>query len=431
MKRARLHRLLLGALLLLLSSPSLTRANPVDMIGYGTRATASGNAMVASLDGLSASVYNPASGAFEDEIQLGFGYTYGRVAIDLDRRDPNVLDVRAFWAAVVAPFELGAAHLDFALSLHLPDQFLARIQSVPAAEERVVLWDNSPHRIVAAFSAAFRLGEYFSFGVGVSVFGDVGGRGADFTIDAQPGGTVAEADIDVELPLRLTPSVGVLVRPTPELRLGLRFVDESRLEATIPVDAEVVIPGTTLAGDVVLDFIGQNYFSPRELTLGGAYDLGPWTFALELAWQQWSRIDSVTAIVDIDIDIGVDVPLTLPVIPAPEWSDIFVPRVGVEHRVELGERRRLALRAGYWFVADMVPEQRGTTSYGNSDRHVMTAGGALSFPLADRLLEVELAFQVHHLPEHVTQKDSLGTPGGDLITGGQVFVSSVGLRLEL
>lgn len=420
--------LLLG---LVLAWPSLTHANPVEMVGFGTNAPARGNAMVASLDGLSASVYNPASGAFEDEIQLGFGYTYGRVAIDLDRRDPNILDVRAFWAAVVAPFDLGPAHFDFGLSLHLPDQFIVRLQSVPASEERAVLWDNSPHRIVVAFSTAFRIGEVFSFGVGVSILGDVGGRGADFTIDAQPGGTVAEADIDLELPLRLIPSVGVIVRPVPELRLGVRFMDESRLGVTIPVDAAVTIPGTTLAGNVVLDFIGQNYFSPRELTLGGAFEAGPWTFSLEVAWQQWSRIESVTAVVDIDIDLGIDLPLDLPVVPAPAWDDIFVPRVGVEHRIDVSEDMRLALRLGYWFVPDMVPEQTGLTSYGNSDRHVVTAGGAFSFPIRERRLEVELAVQAHHLPEHITRKDAVGAPGGDLVTGGQVFVSSVGLRLEL
>ena len=129
-----------------------------------------GNAMVATPDALGAPLYNPAAGVLgTGDYEFGLGYTYAHLSIEVNDRDPNTLPVQGFWFAGAVPFDIGSQRFSFALGAYVPDQFLLRAHAVPGTEQRLVMWDNGPHRLVVNATLAWRLAPWLSAGIGVSI----------------------------------------------------------------------------------------------------------------------------------------------------------------------------------------------------------------------------------------------------------------------
>ncbi|MBK6579312.1 MAG: outer membrane protein transport protein [Sandaracinaceae bacterium] len=435
MSRAHLtsaHAALLLAGLLVAGLPGRAHATPTEQIGFGTRGPGMGNAMVAGQDALGAPIYNPAAGVHgTGEYEFGLGYTYSHLSIDVNDRDPNTLPVRGFWFAGAVPFDIGSAHLSFGLGAYVPDQFLLRAHAVPGTEQRLVMWDNGPHRLVVNATLAWRIADWLSIGVGVSILGSVRGNQVDFTLDADPAGTRAESTLSIDFPILAAPIVGVIVTPIPALRLGARFSDELGLDVVLNVQANVRVPGTPVDGVVDFQFSGPSGFTPRELVLGGSGDLGRFTFSAELAWQQWSRVNQLTAQVQVDVDLGAPVPTSSFVEPHPNLRNTWTPRLGVEYRLPLASERELQLRVGYWFSQTPVPIQTGITNYADANRHVGTLGGTYSFDIAETRVSLEGAFQLQYMQNRESLKDDPTTSGGDLTVGGPIYVFSLGARVSL
>jgi hypothetical protein len=424
MKRAA--GIVMAALLL---APALS-ANPADMFGFGARGPALGNAMVASGDPLSGPIYNLAAGAIGREVELGAGYFFARPMLDISGRDPKLMDPRGTFSALNVPFSLGPIDFGFGLALYMPDQFVIRVYSVPATEPRMVMWDNSPHRLVANGGLSARFGKLVSVGAGVSGLGDAEGEVA-FQLGTRPGRTLSDASIDTALPLRLAPVFGALVTPGKHWRFGARYTEELAVHVDLDVIADTHVEGTGLTGTTKVRTVGLNYFTPREITAGASTDLDDWTLSAELGWQQWSRIRQVAYLVEVDVNLGIDTPVRTFQAPDPGWHDTLVPRVGLERRLRVGRDHWLALRAGYWFVQSPVPEQTGLTNFADASRHVTTAGAGISFPELGIPVTVELALQGHFLVRREMKKGEGLQPGGDFDTGGQVFAGAMGLRTEL
>jgi len=182
---------------------------------------------------------------------------------------------------------------------------------------------------------------------------------------------------------------------------------------------------------VNVDLRGVDYFTPRELVLGAAWDVAGFTLSAELGWQNWAALDQVASNVEVDVSLGIDVPIVTRPLPPPGFSDVLVPRGGVERRVDLGHERELALRAGYSFVRSPVPEQTGTTSMADADRHLVSLGAGFTFRDVGVPIGIELALQAQLLERRETYKTSPLEPGGDFTTGGAVYFVSIGARTEL
>ena len=431
LRKTALSALLLASLLTA-GLPGRALATPTEQIGFGTRGPGMGNAMVASTDALGSPLYNPAAGVLgTGDYEFGLGYTYAHLSIEVNDRDPNTLPVQGFWFAGAVPFDIGSQRFSFALGAYVPDQFLLRAHAVPGTEQRLVMWDNGPHRLVVNATLAWRLAPWLSAGIGVSILGAVRGNNVDFTLNADPAGTRAESTLSIDFPILAAPIVGVIVTPIPELRLGARFSDELGLDVTLNVQAMVTVPGTPVDGIVDFRFRGPSGFTPRELVLGGSGDLGRFTFSAELAWQQWSRVNQLTAAVVVNVDLGAPVPATPFIEPHPNLRNTWTPRLGVEYRHPLASNRELTLRMGYWFSQTPVPIQTGITNYADANRHIGTLGGTYAFDILETRVALEGAFQLQYMQQRVSLKDDPTTSGGDLSVGGPIYVLSLGARISL
>ena len=430
MKHSRISLALLA--LLVTGLPTRASANPTELLGFGSRGPGMGNAMVATPDALSAPIYNPAADVLcTGDYEFGLNYTYARVAIDVNGRDPNTLPVRGFSLAGAIPFDIGGAHLSFNLAAYAPDQFLLRAHTVPGTEQRLVMWDNGPHRLVVNATFAVRIADWLSIGFGASILGSVRGNQVDFQLDADPAGTRAESVLSIDFPIIAAPIVGVIVTPIPALRLGARFSDELGLDVVLNVTAQVRVPGTPVDGDFDFQFRGPSGFTPRELVLGGSGDIGRFTLSAELAWRQWSRVNQLTALVGVDVNLGAPVPTTSFEEGDPNLRDTWTPRFGVEYRHPLADNRELQLRAGYWFAQTPVPIQTGVTNYADANRHSGTLGATYAFDFSGARVGLEAAFQLQYMERRVSIKDDPTTSGGDLSVGGPVYVLSLGARVSL
>jgi len=407
----------------------LVRADPTDLLGFGARGPALGNAMVASDDALSSPAYNAASGSLAKHVEVGAGYMYADLAFELDGRDADLMNAHGAWGALLVPFGIGSVRAALGLATYVPDQFVLRLYSVPATQPRFVMWDNQPHRTVFDIALSARFAELVAVGAGVSALGGAEGE-VSFELGSRPGRTVSEAAIDSRLPARYAPIAGILVTPAAWLRFGLRYSEplaaDVQLDARANTNVEGILQGTTLVRTV-----GQNYFTPREVALGAAADLAAWTLLAELTFQQWSELEQVSYDVELDVDLGIDTPVFGFTEPEPRWHDVLSPHFGIERDVDLGSDRELTLRAGYWYAPTPVPDQPGLTSFADSNRHVLTLGSGFRFGDIGLPLTVEVAGQLHMLEEREMRKASVVEPGGNHRIDGRVLAVFCGLRLEL
>jgi long-chain fatty acid transport protein len=190
-------------------------------------------------------------------------------------------------------------------------------------------------------------------------------------------------------------------------------------------------------GAFVLVSGNDNLFSPRQVALGVAKELGCWVLTADLTWVQWSRFPSPSATVDISLDLGaLGDQFRIPPIDRPipaDFHDIFVPRLGAEFTPLDGPDFGLTLRGGYGWEPSPAPEQPGTTNYIDSDKHTFAIGWSLRFPglapVMERPLILDFAGSLVWLPERLYRKAAAADPIGDYRADGLVFTASTTLKL--
>ena len=307
----------------------------------------------------------------------------------------------------------------------MPDQFIARIQAAPASEPRFVLLGNSPDRIVIVPVLALRPWRWLSIGAGVTLLADAAGNGIAFDVGLVAGEKVSRAAIDVSLPIRAALVAGMVVTPTPRLRLGLAWRGALDLDVRIDILARVDIAGA-VQGTTAIALRAASYYTPRRLALGAALDITPRLTAFaELAWLDWSAFDGAVAELRIAIALGVVPPLVQSQITAQPFSDTWVPRAGVEYRGQLGAHVGLAGRLGFSYERSPVPDQTGLTSFADNDRVIVTAGAGVQLidllPALELPLRFDAAVGWHELIDRTAIKDASVLPGRDFTSGGRMI----------
>src|SRR5688572_9658819 len=160
--------------------------------------------------------------------------------LDVNGEDAQVLDAHGTSIGFAVPIDLGRGWTFGAgIALYLPDQFLARVQLIPATEPHFVLLDNDPHRVIVEPVAAIAAGDRFAIGAGASILADAVSNQIVFDVGVVAGEKVGEAQLDIELPVRLAPIVGVWGRPLDRVRLGASFRGELSLDLDLDILANV------------------------------------------------------------------------------------------------------------------------------------------------------------------------------------------------
>jgi long-subunit fatty acid transport protein len=408
-------------------------ADPLDTFGFGARASGMAGAVTAASTGAAAAHANPAAVALAKHPELTLGWGYGAVALELDGRDAQLLDAHGTDVGLAIPFRIGSVSTAFGLALYLPDQFIARIQLIPATEPHFVLLDNDVHRIVVEPVLSIRPLPWLSIGGGVSLLADAAGRGVSFEVGVEGGEPVGESALDVALPTRAAPLAGLLVMPHERIRLGLTYRGEVDLSLRLAILADVDVAGV-VAGDVLIDVRSISYYTPQRLTGGLAVDVLPdLTLSADVAWIDWSSFDGSIPDLRLLINLGIAPPLVETLFPEEGFHDVVVPRVGFEWRVA-GRRLDLALRGGWAFEASPVPAQVGLTSFADNDRHVFALGAGVRFrafdPILTRPISLDLGLQWHHLRDKLTIKDQTAFPGRSFTSGGDMLRAGLTMSVE-
>src|SRR5262249_4501442 len=149
------------------------------------------------------------------------------------------------------PYRIGGVDTAFGIALYLPDQYIARIQLIPATEPHFVLYDNDVHRIVVEPVLSIRPARWISLGGGASILTDAAGNGITFNVGVVGGQKVGESALDVSLPTRAAPLLGVLLMPTDRVRLGLTYRGSIDLDLRLGILANVDVAGV-VTGDVLI-----------------------------------------------------------------------------------------------------------------------------------------------------------------------------------
>ena len=428
MRAARARAL---ALLVVLApvAPGVVQASPLDLFGLGPRGEAM-SAVVADVRGAEAVHANPAGVALADRAEGLSAYSYHHFALELDGRDAQVLDAHGVTLGLAIPL-WRAPVIALGVALHLPDDFLARIQLIPASEPHFVLLDN-PHRIEVDPVLAFRPTPWLAIGAGAHILADAIG-GITFNVGVVGGEQVGESAIDLVMPTRAAPVGGVIVTPIPRLRIGASA--RGALDLRLGLDIVANVDAAAVSGDAVISVRSSSYYTPAKVAAGIAYDVTPdLTVAADAAWNAWSHLRGGLPDVRVLVELGITPPLVSALFPPDNFADTVSFRAGAEWRHDVrGGCQTLALRAGYGFEPSPVPAQTGLPSLADNDRHIASLGAGWTTG-AGRFLRGPVTFEAalsgHFLRGRDTVKNQALFPGRGFSSGGTIIGGTVSAKVQ-
>ncbi len=419
MTRVHVLRVLAVAALV---APTAAHADPLDEIGFGAAATAMANARTAMATGAEAVHTNPAGIARVARPEVLAGWQYAHQRLELDGHDAGVLDAHGTSLGLVVPFELGGVQVATGIALYLPDQFLARLQLTPVSEPHFVRFQNAANRVVVEPVAAVSFGR-FAIGAGASLLADARSDELTFDVGVIAGEKQGRANLDVGMPIRAAPLVGIWWRPAHALELAATFRGELSLDLALDIRTNVFVPGV-VTGDALVSLRSVSYFTPMRGALAAAlHQTDDLAITGEVAVERWSELGS--GVPDLRVLVALDLapPLVSTTQPPAKFRNIVTSRLGAEWRTGA-----LRLRAGGAYLPSPVPAQTGLTSFADGARTLATLGAGIRVPAGRVLLQpidVDLAAAWHHVAHELVQKDMAMLPGGAFSSGGEVFQANI------
>ena len=417
----------LGVLAILaLSAPA--RADTPGMFGFGARSASLARSGVASDDAGAAARENAAL-ASTLGLRVRLGYGYGAPSLTFDGRDAGVAHASGVDLAAQYGAQLGrGVEMGFALALHLPDSYLAKVAFRPATEPQFVLYEAPLQRTTFDLCVGLRYGP-LAVGGGVSAGLSVGGSGTSFDLGQDAHGTHAAGSVDVALPYRLAPVFGVRAA-LGRLGLGATFRGPMALDLRLDNAARIDLSGNPLNGTTSVKVSGTSGYDPAVITLGARLGIGGGLSALaSLEYAVHSAAPSPTASVVIDVHLGTTPGLREVKFISPRFRDTLAPRLGLELRRPFAEAWRWAARLGYAMLPSPVPRQSGLTTYADASRHQLALGGGYHLGRAAGVdLAIDAAAQLHLLAARTEDKDSPALPYARFDVGGRILYGAVTLE---
>ncbi len=414
--------------------PSRAYANALDTFSFSSRSEGLAGAVCADSAGYAGAHHNPAGVALTDDVQVAIGYGGAIAGLTLDGRDAQVTNPHGTSLGLALPFKLGSWTIAFGLALYMPDQFVVRIQLVPSTEPHFALLDNNLEHIVVTPVLALRPARWLQIGAGATILADAAGNGINFDVGVVGGDKVGKASLDVALPIRAAPVVGLQISPARWLRLGAAWRGEVDLGLKLDILADVNIAGA-ITGDALISLRAINFYTPHKISLGVSADVThDLTVDAEVDWEGWSYFQGALPDLRVLANLSISPPLVQALFPSPRFNDVWAPRLGVEWRREVRPRVAASARVGYAFEKSPVPPQRGLTSFADNDRHVVSLGGGVElrrfFRVLPKPIKLDVAMQLHQLVPRTTIKDPTLFPGQGFSSGGYLLHFSATLEVR-
>lgn len=426
---------IMAALGFLVSASSSFASHYGDTYGYSTKGLSLGGAMCARADDWSSVYYNVAGLGKTvhlkkgvNQIALQYQGNMPDFNIDIARDDVHGDENLGAGTLILGlaldanilmdmPSFISSARLGVGLCIN-DDLTAMKINDLDPRTHNFMRYGKEAQRlaVLTAFGMGF-MDDMFGFGIGMNSSFD--GSGTMFMEDIKleteeqypPGQTMMEMKIKPNLLL------GMYLNLTDTIHLGASFRDESILDI-YPIKST----GVTETGSIALKMTlaMTDYYEPRCYTLGAAFDLGPAVLSLDVEFQEWSGFRHSTPTAANFEDYLV------------ELDDIFIPRVGLEYKVD----SMTNLMFGYYFQPSFVPDEAATgiLNYLDNDKHVGSAG--LTFDVTPFLpikanTEVCLGYQIQYLVDRDVTKTSPTTLNPHYSYGGICHTVMMGLNISL
>lgn len=200
------------------------------------------------------------------------------------------------------------------------------------------------------------------------------------------------------------------------LDLAVAYRGSSNTQTT--VDATATIPGTVSDPGLPLVVNTLDAYQPMILSFGANYQLMEnWNVAATLEYQNWSKLSE-----ELEKDTVKDQANL-------KFDDVFIPRVGSRYNYN----DTLTVSAGVSYeMSSLASTTSDEVNLFDNDRVVLAAGFTqmytqtkfLAFPL-----QIDGAYQYHHLVERDFSLSSNGTVFESVTTGGDAHVFSMSLSM--
>jgi hypothetical protein len=438
----RPSRLLAVAIVL---ATSAARANPLDTFGFGSRGAAMGDAQAADVSDFSANYYNPAGLVRAKKFEIALGYFRATQDLYTNGQNNNVDPVSGIVGGLVLPGKILGIPVAFGLGLHLPDDRLSRVRSLPQGQPVWELYDNRNQRVYLAANIAIEPFPWLQIGGGLSFMAsttgtlDISGEANIFSVDQSQ----VRHEVDASLDAIRYPQVGARVALGKRAALAVVYRGQFALDLNLTASllgeiATGSAPGEGLTTAIyTLKTSSINAFLPQQLVVGGSFlPVDRLKVDIDFTWVNWSAYVSPVANLDVTLNIpppagGWPAGITPPTVPAAApivplvMSDRIVPHIGLEWRALERGKWRGFLRAGYSYQKSPVAPQTGVTNYIDRDRHEMTVGVGFQVDKPVAILPGDLRFdlhaQLHVLPFSVTTKTDPSDLVGDYSAGGYIW----------
>jgi long-chain fatty acid transport protein len=419
----RVLPIFLFVVLTLVLLPSGSQGGPCQTFGLGGQAIAMGGAVAAFSADYTATFYNPAGLAFAEGPTLGAGFVYGSPDLHINGSEQDVDPIRAFQVGGSLP--LGSSkylgRITLAVAAHIPTSTAVTVGAQDPVKPHFVLYSIDPQRTAIYLGGSVRIFPSLSIGGGVSVLAE-----AELNLNLS---LLSSSFITHHSPTKYNfdPIFGVKFMPIKSLALAAVYRESKtgtlKPELKIFVGEEQILPTITI-------FNLFNY-EPREVVLAAMYSFRErFVFELDFTWMDYSNYQVSTPRYEFEDEVPewVRTLMSMNNFPDPDFSDIFVPRLGSEFTVN----KYFTLRGGYYYQASPVPDQRGITNYADADKHVISIGGGVNAFLPPQILEspihIDFVFQVQILEERSVVKDNPEDPVGDYTIDGEILLGGIFLK---
>ncbi len=396
-----------------------------DVLGQGARAKAMGGAATASANDSSATYYNPA-GLGEcagNEISLGVSYLRYNMNVESDDERAEKAALRNRTSATVAgcvklPARLRAGFLFDTGLKHAQRLEQNSLDSRP----EFALYGNALEQISMIAGLGMRVNQKFSVGLGGAMLLN-SGLGVGVSVPIVAGEQELGGNIEWSLEPAAAFYVGGLYRPTDSLRVGasLRTALFHKLEATALTTVDVA--GVLLDVDLLLESVA--WYSPLQASIGVAYEYAGTILSADVTWYHWSAYPGpFLHISPVGPDDSIAAALNYPPTETPNFSDIFVPRLGVEHTLS----SQLLLRGGIAYRPTPAPLPKPEARANVLDAAVTTLSAGVAYHY--RGGSVSLYTRGHYMRHHTVRKEVMDETdltyrfGGLLLDAGLELTSA-------
>ncbi|MEE2757670.1 MAG: hypothetical protein VYA30_13525 [Myxococcota bacterium] len=431
----------LAGMLATLSAPIALSASPLDIFEFEARGSAMGGAMTAGSNDYTAVFYNPGALTQAKTLTTGFGLlsSFPQASLSLNKTAQDDAS---------RPLEPGQRHgismglstplgggignrFALGIGIYAPFAHSLRGEILAPQAPQFYRYQNRPDRFVGLSALAFKVTNWLSIGIGVSLLADLVGRvRLDLRVSER---RVVSQSARVDFPLKLTPTAGIVLTPFAAFKLGLSWRKDTMLNFKIP---------SALAVDdaIELEFVvgGVVLYSPETYALGMSYAFSHWdaVVSVDALWTRWSKAPDPSLRINVNaagplLDaLGVEDRLDIQGRPPIDlaFRDVVQFKVGLEQPVF----EQLTLRTGYHYRPAPAPLPSGPYNYLDPSSHRASLGMGVQLSKADnpssRTVSLDLAYAATVIPQvKIAQRAGPLDPVGDFVA--KAVIHSVNISL--